>query len=83
MKGLEQAVKGMKLVDTKQIVEQGKRAFQLGIRLADNPFKPSQALEVKCWNNGWKNAQAAWNETLRRNNGTLSGIRSTYSNFLP
>jgi ribosome modulation factor len=83
MKGLAQAVAGMKLVDTKEIVAQGKRAYHAGIRFSDNPFKPSQTVEVKCWNNGWKNAQAAWNENLRRNNGSMSGIRSTYANFLP
>lgn len=83
MKGLAQAVAGMKLVDTKQIVEQGKRAYRAGIRLADNPFKPAQKVETQCWTNGWKNAQAAWNDTLRRNNGSMSGIRSTYANFLP
>jgi len=83
MRGLAQAVKGMKLVDAKQVAEQGKRAYRMGITFFNNPYKPTAVVEFKAWSNGWRNAQAAWNEVLRRNNGSLSGIRSTYAQFLP
>ena len=77
MRGLAAAVAHMKLVDTKAVVEAGKRAFHLGIEFRDNPRRSE--VERKCWENGWKAAEKRWTDLLKRRGGYL-GMRSSLVN---
>lgn len=72
MRGLAAAVRGMKLVDTQKIQEQGRRAYHMGIPFNANPLNGQ--IERKSWEIGWNTAQARWTALLKRNEGCL-GIR--------
>jgi hypothetical protein len=38
-----------------EIEEEGRKAFEAGIELWDNPYKPYSANSIK-WSHGWNNA---------------------------
>lgn len=51
LKGLAEATKGMRFVNSDDVVAAGARAFMLGIEFRDNPRnKPT---ERKLWEQGW------------------------------
>lgn len=77
LKGLKEATKNMKLVNTDGIAEQGKRAYRMGIELNNNPHK--RELEHTVWERGWKSARDVWFALLRRNDGTL-GMKQNITN---
>lgn len=74
LKGLKEATSGMKLVNTDKIHEQGRRAYRMGIDVTQNPFKTE--LQRNVWDKGWKDARNAWHALLKRNEGSLTGLRN-------
>jgi hypothetical protein len=72
MRGLAQAVKGLKLVDLNAAADAGRRAYRMGIELNQNP---RQDAERSAWTRGWMHARDAWFALLRRNDGSLTGLR--------
>jgi ribosome modulation factor len=77
MKGLATAVRGMRFVDTDEIIKQGRRAYHLGIEQRACPF--GRQLERDLWMKGWETARDKWSMLLRRNGGFL-GMRFHYGN---
>lgn len=77
MKGLATAVAGFKFVNTDAVVQQGRRAYHLGIEQRSNPL--NRQLERELWDKGWENARDKWTALLRRNGGFL-GTRFSYAN---
>ena len=56
MKGLKEAVKGIKLLNRDEVIAQGALAFRMGIEQRNNPRKGEG--EQKLWGIGWEQAQA-------------------------
>lgn len=77
MRGLATAVQGMRFVNTDDIIQQGRRAYHMGIELRANPH--GRQLERELWQKGWENARDKWTALLKRNGGFL-GLRFHYGN---
>lgn len=69
MKGLKEATKGIKFLDRDEMIEQGARAYRMGIELRNNPRREDG--KRKLWEIGWTKARNAFDELLKRNGGTL------------
>lgn len=69
MKGLKEAVKGIKFLDRDEVIEQGARGYRLGIEQRNNPRKAEG--ERKLWDIGWTKARDQFSELLKRNGGNL------------
>jgi hypothetical protein len=69
MKGLQEAVKGIKFLDRDEVIRQGARAYRLGIEQRANPRKGEG--EQKLWDIGWEKERDAFSALLKRNGGTM------------
>ena len=64
MDGLKEAVKGLKLVDTDTIIEQGRRAYRAGFEKRANPLNtPTHRV---LWERGYDLEQKKFSEMLDR-----------------
>lgn len=58
LQGLKSATAGMKLVDTKAVFEQGRKAFAFMIEPRDNPMKTDR--DRRLWQQGYEQARDQW-----------------------
>jgi len=65
LRGLKEAVAGLKLIDKAAILLQGQRAFMLGLpgREVQNPYKEGKAQII--WQEGWEEARRKWQTNSR------------------
>lgn len=81
LKGLKEAVSGLKLLDTRAVFAQGQKAFMFGIEYKDrdsversrsyelqNPYKNER--ERKVWQDGYNRAREQWFQNSRKQGGT-------------
>lgn len=69
MKGLQEAVKGLKLTDTERIVELGRLAYRMGIEERANPR--NSPTERNLWERGYKLEREKFSQLLARNGGNM------------
>ena len=69
MKGLKEAVKGIKFLDRDEVIAAGAAAYRLGIEQRNNPRKGEG--ERKLWDIGYEQARKSFDEMLRRNGGHM------------
>jgi hypothetical protein len=58
MKGLKEAVKGIKFLDRDEVIAHGALCYKMGIEQRNNPRTGEG--EQKLWNIGWTDAQIAF-----------------------
>jgi hypothetical protein len=64
LKGLKDAVKGMKLVNLNHVEEVGATAYKMGMSEHNNPY---DAVGHDAWRNGYFKAKAAFENLMKRN----------------
>jgi hypothetical protein len=69
MKGLKEAVAGIKFTNREEIIALGALGYKMGIEKRNNPRKTEG--ERKLWDIGYDQASKSFADLLRRNNGDL------------
>jgi hypothetical protein len=69
MKGLKEAVQGIKFLNRDEVIAQGALGYKMGIEQRNNPRKGEG--ERKLWDIGYEQARKSFDEMLRRNGGNL------------
>ena len=69
MKGLKEAVRGIKFLDRDEVIAHGALCYKMGIEQRNNPRKGEG--EQKLWNIGWEKARNEFSTLLARNGGNM------------
>ncbi len=69
MKGLAEAVKKLKLFNPDEFVDEGRRAYRLGIEERDCPKTEDRSR--KLWLEGYRKERDKFTQLLQRNGGNL------------